>query len=83
VLNQLIACLIAIALGSIGSLVILKIVDLMVGVRVSGEQETTGLDLTQHGEEGYNLDLDLVSTSNGSSSVIEPSFAATANPVRE
>ncbi len=83
VLNQLIACLIAIALGSIGSLVILKIVDLVVGVRVSGEQETTGLDLSQHGEEGYNLDLDLVSTSSGSSSVIEPSFAATANPVRD
>jgi Amt family ammonium transporter len=83
VLNQLIACLIAIVLGSIGSLVILKIVDLIVGVRVSGEQETTGLDLTQHGEEGYNLDLDLVSASTASSSVIEPSFAAAANPVRE
>jgi Amt family ammonium transporter len=83
VLNQLIACLIAIVLGIVGSFIILKIVDLLVGVRVSGEQETTGLDLTQHGEEGYNLDLDLVSTPQTSSSVLEPSFAATPNPVSE
>ncbi len=83
VLNQLIACLIAIGLGVVGSIVILKIVDLLVGLRVSGEQETVGLDLTQHGEEGYNLDLDLVSTGSSSSSLIEPSFAATPNPVGE
>jgi hypothetical protein len=31
-------------------------------VRVSGENETLGLDLSQHGEEGYNLDFDYVST---------------------
>jgi Amt family ammonium transporter len=62
VLNQLIASLIAIALGSIGSIILLKVVDLVVGVRVSGEDETAGLDISQHGEEGYNLDVDLVSS---------------------
>jgi Amt family ammonium transporter len=59
VLNQLLASLVAIALGVVGSFVLLKIVDLTVGVRVNGEDETTGLDLSQHGEEGYNLDADL------------------------
>jgi ammonium transporter, Amt family len=59
VLNQLIASLIAIALGVVGSYIILKIVDVTIGVRVTGEDELTGLDVSQHGEEGYNLDADL------------------------
>jgi Amt family ammonium transporter len=58
-LNQLIASLIAIALGAVGSYIILKIVDLTIGVRVTGEDELTGLDVSQHGEEGYNLETDL------------------------
>ena len=36
--------------GGIMSAVILKIVDLVVGLRVTPEEELTGLDLTQHGE---------------------------------
>ena len=34
--------------------VILKIVNALVGLRVSEEDETLGLDLTQHGESAYN-----------------------------
>ena len=30
-------------------------IDLMIGLRVSEEEETEGLDLTQHDERGYNL----------------------------
>jgi ammonium transporter, Amt family len=56
ILNQAIGTGIAIALGVVGSFIILKIVDLVVGVRVDARDEQTGLDLTQHGEEGYNLD---------------------------
>lgn len=37
------------------SLVILKVVDVLVGLRVSEEHELKGLDLSQHGEEGYNF----------------------------
>jgi len=37
------------------SLILFKVVDLMVGVRVSQEDETKGLDLTQHSEVGYQL----------------------------
>jgi Amt family ammonium transporter len=40
----------------VGTLVLLKLVDSTVGLRVSTEQEVQGLDLTQHGEEGYSLD---------------------------
>jgi Amt family ammonium transporter len=36
------------------SVVILKIVDVMVGLRVTDEQETEGLDIALHDERGYN-----------------------------
>ncbi len=35
------------------SFVLLKIVDALVGLRVTTEEEEVGLDLTQHGERGY------------------------------
>jgi Amt family ammonium transporter len=35
--------------------IILKLVDLTIGLRVTEEQETEGLDLSQHGERGYIL----------------------------
>jgi Amt family ammonium transporter len=56
VVNQLIGVGIAWVLAIVGSLLILKVVDLVVGLRVSEEQEVEGLDLSQHGEEGYNLE---------------------------
>jgi len=56
ILNQLIGVVIAWALAAVGTLVLLKVVDLTVGLRVTAENESTGLDLTQHGEEGYSLD---------------------------
>jgi Amt family ammonium transporter len=52
-LNQCVGIAIAWALGIVGTLILLKIVDKVVGLRVSEEQETQGLDLSQHGEEGY------------------------------
>jgi ammonium transporter, Amt family len=78
VLNQLIASLIAIVMTIVGSFVILKVVDLIVGVRISGEDEVTGLDLSQHGEEGYNLGLDAVAGGFSDPSYKESSFAAAA-----
>ncbi|BBT14143.1 ammonium transporter [Metapseudomonas otitidis] len=35
--------------------VILKVLDLVIGLRVNEEEETVGLDLAQHNERGYNL----------------------------
>jgi Amt family ammonium transporter len=52
-LNQFTGVLIAWTLATVGTLLILKIVDVTVGLRVTQEQEIQGLDLSQHGEEGY------------------------------
>jgi Amt family ammonium transporter len=51
--NQLVGVLIAWVLAIVGTLIILKIVDKLIGLRVTEDQETQGLDLSQHGEEGY------------------------------
>jgi Amt family ammonium transporter len=51
--NQFVGVAIAWVLAAVGTLVILKVVDVLVGLRVSEEQEIQGLDLSQHGEEGY------------------------------
>ncbi|HWB87441.1 MAG TPA: ammonium transporter [Bryobacteraceae bacterium] len=56
VVNQLIAVAIAWVLAVVGTLIILKICDLVFGVRVSKQDETEGLDLSIHGEEGYNFE---------------------------
>ena len=56
VLNQLIAVLISWGLAIVGTLVILKVVDLVMGLRVPEQDEIEGLDLSQHGEEGYNFE---------------------------
>ncbi len=62
ILNQLIAIGMSIALAVAGSFLILKVVDLVFGVRVNTEDEMQGLDLSQHGEEGYNLGFDMSAT---------------------
>jgi ammonium transporter, Amt family len=56
VLNQLIGVSIAWVVSIVGTLVILFIVDNLIGLRVSEDDEREGLDLTQHGEEGYDWD---------------------------
>jgi Amt family ammonium transporter len=40
---------------AIVSLILLKIIDAVIGLRVTGEKEETGLDLSLHDERGYNL----------------------------
>ena len=52
-LNQFVAVVIAWLLAIVGTLIILKVVDVVVGLRVSQIDEIQGLDLSQHGEEGY------------------------------
>jgi ammonium transporter, Amt family len=55
-LNQFVGVLIAWSLAIVGTLVILKVVDALVGLRVREEHEVQGLDLSQHGEEGYTFE---------------------------
>ncbi|HWX55754.1 MAG TPA: ammonium transporter [Verrucomicrobiae bacterium] len=52
-LYQSIGVVIAWALAAGGTLLILKLVDAVIGLRVSEAHEIQGLDLSQHGEEGY------------------------------
>jgi Amt family ammonium transporter len=54
--NQLIGVLVAWGLALVGTIVILKITDLLTGFRTSEEHEVEGLDVTQHGEEAYYLE---------------------------
>ncbi|MGA7859045.1 MAG: ammonium transporter, partial [Terracidiphilus sp.] len=55
-LNQAVGVLVAWVLAAVGTLVLLKVVDLTVGLRVKEEAEVQGLDLALHGEEGYSLE---------------------------
>ena len=52
-LNQFVGVAIAWGIAIVGTLSILKVVDVTIGLRVSEEEEVQGLDLSQHGEEGY------------------------------
>ena len=54
-LNQSIGIAIAWVISILGTLVLLFLVDKTIGLRLSAEDEATGLDLTQHGEEGYEF----------------------------
>ena len=55
VLNQLAGVAIAWVLSIVGTLILLKLVDMVIGLRVTREDEIEGLDVTQHGEEGYDF----------------------------
>jgi Amt family ammonium transporter len=54
-INNLLGVLVTWVLAGAATFVILKIADMTVGLRASGNDETEGLDLTQHGEEAYQL----------------------------
>ena len=56
ILNQLFGIAVAVTLATVASYVILKLVDLVIGIRVSETEEVAGLDATQHGEKAYIFD---------------------------
>ena len=56
VVNQIIASAIAWGLAIVGTWIILKICDMTVGIRATENEEVEGLDLSMHGEEGYNFE---------------------------
>jgi len=56
IFNQLVGVLIAWGLAIFGTLIILKVVDMVIGLRVPEEHEIQGLDLALHGEEGYTFE---------------------------
>jgi len=52
--NQAIAVLFTTVFAAVATFILIKIVDAIVGLRVDIEDESTGLDLTQHGERAYS-----------------------------
>ncbi len=54
-IENIIGVLAAAAYSVVVTLVILKVLDATVGLRVSKDQETEGLDTNLHGEEGYHM----------------------------
>lgn len=54
-LAQVKGILITLAWSGAVSFVLLKVLDKTIGLRVSAQEETEGLDVAQHGEQGYNL----------------------------
>jgi Amt family ammonium transporter len=53
---QVLAVLVVAAFAFAGSYLLLKLVDVFSPLRVSAKEEDEGLDLSQHGEEAYQLD---------------------------
>ncbi|TWU51372.1 ammonium transporter [Rubripirellula reticaptiva] len=53
VIGQIVAVGITFLFAGIGSFVLLKLIDISIGLRVPAEHEQRGLDVTNHGEDGY------------------------------
>ncbi len=52
-INQVVGVGAAVGIAVVGTFIILKVLDVVMGLRVSEDHEVQGLDLSQHGEEGY------------------------------
>jgi Amt family ammonium transporter len=52
---QAMGVLVTLVYTTVATIIILKLVDVVIGLRVSEEDESMGLDLSQHNETGYNL----------------------------
>ena len=46
-------CGVTIVFSVVATMIILKVIDISMGLRISPEGETRGLDIVDHGEEGY------------------------------
>jgi len=54
VISQIVAVLATLIWSGVGSAILYKVVDLIVGLRVPTDSEREGLDITDHGERAYN-----------------------------
>jgi Amt family ammonium transporter len=52
--KQFVAVVIAVVWCGIGSYILFKIVDMVIGLRVTSDEEREGLDIAEHGERAYN-----------------------------
>jgi Amt family ammonium transporter len=52
---QLVGVVVTLVYSGVVTVILVKIVDALIGIRVTDEEEQTGLDLSQHNEAGFNL----------------------------
>jgi Amt family ammonium transporter len=52
---QALAVVVTAVFSMVATFILIKIVDLLMGIRVPDHEEVIGLDLTQHGEAGYHM----------------------------
>ena len=52
--NQIVAVAVTLVLSGIISLILYKIIDMVIGLRVTEDKEREGLDITEHGETAYH-----------------------------
>ena len=55
--NQAIGAAIGILVAVVGTLIALKLTELMTPLRLEDTEESTGMDLALHGEDGYNFEV--------------------------
>lgn len=53
---QIVCIVVTVILSAVGTFVLLMVTKVATGLRVTEDEETQGLDYTQHGEEGYSAD---------------------------
>jgi len=53
--SQIVMVLSVGAFTAIDTFIILKIIDVIIGLRVTGDEEQEGLDVSQHGEKAYHV----------------------------
>lgn len=58
VIIQLKAALLTVVLAFLGSIILVKLIDLVMGFATDQRSEIEGLDRTEHGETGFDLDLE-------------------------
>ncbi|MBQ9496428.1 MAG: ammonium transporter [Selenomonadaceae bacterium] len=80
---QIISIGVAVIFAVVGSTVLYKVVNALVALRANDDEEITGLDLTEHGERGYNAGLFAGAPSFGGSELeavkIFPSVSGSQN----
>jgi Amt family ammonium transporter len=72
---QVIATVFTVAFAAIGTFIIIKVIDVAIGLRVTSESEEAGLDMTVHGETAY---VPWAGTADGRSAAAAAPQASTA-----
>ena len=78
--NQIVAVVATVILAVVGTLIILKVVDAVVGLRVSEDDEVAGLDLSQHSETAYALGGGAYGETTGAGGAVGEAMRAGTRP---